>query len=233
MLFAARSNVFPDTVENRRFRSLRGFHVLRGGRGLRSVAIQDARKSLHLQIGAAQDLKSVSFLGAGKLKASAGYDDRFVGAGIVDGAETRAIVGRQGTGRLKFEMGTMRVVRWAVMSARCFDELRGAYRSQSNHREQNQQAFHLQSPRGEHNLICRGGSSYCQSVGLLPPRLCGYFRAQGPRGQYGMSATEFCNRGHVFNHALEHACWLQGRVSDMTKAREERRGKELRFQSRQ
>jgi len=73
----------------------------------------------------------------------------------------------------------MRIVRWAVMSARCFDELLGAYRSQSNQREQNQQAFHLQSPRGEHNLICRGGSSYCQSVGLLPPRLCGYFRAEG------------------------------------------------------
>jgi hypothetical protein len=177
--------------------------VFRGRGSLSSVAIYGARRGLHLQVGTAQYLVRISISGAGKLKTSAGYDDRFVGAGIVDGAETRAIVGRQSTGRLKFEMGTMRIVRWAVMSARCFDELRGAYRSQSNHREQNQQAFHLQSPGGEHNLICRGGSSYCQSVGLLPPRLCGYFRAEGPRGQYGMSATEFCNRGRAFNHALE------------------------------
>lgn len=158
--------------------------VFPGYRGWRSVAIYCAGKGLHLQVGTAQYSIRVSLSGTGKLKTSLGDDKWFVGAGVLDCAETRAIVGRQSTGRLKFEMGTMNISGWAMMSARCFQGLPGAQRTQSNYRDQNRQMFHLQSPRGEHNLICRGGCSYCQSVGLLPPRLCGYFRAEGPRGQH-------------------------------------------------
>lgn len=106
------------------FRSRNG--VCHRRRAWRSVGIHCARKALHPQIGTAQYLVRLSPPCAGKLRTSRRHDERYIRVKIGDRTETRPIVRRQRASRWELKLGTTRIIRSAIVSARRFCGLRSA-----------------------------------------------------------------------------------------------------------
>lgn len=116
------SNSSPELRDS--FRS--GSGVYRRCRACRCVGIHCARKALRPQIGTAQYLVRLSPPCTGKLRTSRRHDERYIRVKIRDCTEARPIVRRQSASRLKLELGTTRIIRSAMVSARRFRSLRGA-----------------------------------------------------------------------------------------------------------